>query len=116
LAVIVVIALVAAGATAFVFFAAVDVAGPELALQQVERDGGRAFQVTQVRGDLAWEDLTVELLDPSGADHAGFYLERPAGTVVVGQVLGLRSELPAGTWLLRIRDGGEEIVRLATVV
>lgn len=116
LAVIVVIALVAAGITALVFFAAVDVAGPELAVQQVDRDGGRAFQVTQVRGDLSWDDLTVQFLDPSGADHAGFYLDRPAGTVVVGQVLGVRSGLPAGTWLLRISDGDQEIVRLATIV
>lgn len=116
LAVIVVIALVAAGATALVFFVAVDVTAPELAVQQVERDGGRAFQVTQVRGGLSWDGLTVQLLDPSGADHAAFYLDPPAGPVAVGQLLPVRSSLPGGTWLLRILDGDQEIVRLATVV
>lgn len=103
--------LVASGVTALLFFALVDTAPPALSLQRVDQQGIPAFRVVDEHGGLSWDQLTVQFVDPAGTDQASLYLDVPAGEILPGQVITLRSGLPAGTYLLRLHDGERELAR-----
>jgi len=103
--------LVASGVTALVFFAFVDMAPPAVSLQRIDQQGVPAFRVVDEHGGLSWDELKVEFVDPAGADQASVYLEVPAGDILPGDLIKLRSGLPAGTYLLRLHDGERELAR-----
>lgn len=113
LTVILTIALVAAGLTAVLFFAFVDVAGRQLSLERVTENGAVAFRVTAVHSSQQWSDLEVRFVTPGGTDQAGFYLDVPSGAVHAGDVIHLRSQPPSGTYLLEVRHTGVTEARVA---
>lgn len=75
-------------------------------------DGALAFDVTRTGGGLAWHELTVRFLDRAGTDQAGVYLHVPNGTVSRGDRITVQPQPPAGTYLLLVLHGGDELSRL----
>lgn len=83
-----------------------------LQLVQVESDGALAFEVSQAQGGLAWDDVTLRFLDRAGTDQAGAFLQPPAGDVDRGDRVAVAPRPPAGTYLLLVLHGGDELSRL----
>lgn len=104
--------LVAAGLTALLFFAFVDTAPPAVALQEMDDQGVRVFQVVSEHGDLRWENLQVRFINPAGTDRASLYLSVPTGPVDVGDRITFLSAPPGGLYHLRVFDGERELARI----
>ncbi len=108
LVVLTVFVLVASGVTALVFFFFVD--RPDAGIE-VRPAGEEGFVVEDVVGSFRWSGLRIEFLDAAGVDRAGLYLEAPDGRVGADDAIALRHQVPAGTYLLRLLDGGDEVGR-----
>lgn len=88
---------------------------PEDRLQVVQaegEDGALAFEVSQAQGGLAWGDVTLRFLDRAGTDQAGTFLHAPTGDVDEGDRISVAPRPPAGTYLLLVLQGSNELSRL----
>lgn len=117
LTVIALVVLVAAGVTAIAVMAFFGGGPSAMTVQQVDGPEGAGigtlFQVTSTNGGLDWQDVTVQFVDPAGVDRSGIYLEAPTGPVDPGDQIRLRTQPPAGTYLLRVMDGHQELARVS---
>lgn len=87
---------------------------PEPALQVIAVDDGStlAFEVTQTDGNLAWSDVTLQLLDRAGTDQAPTFLQAPGGDITAGDRIATTARPPAGTYVLLLLHDGDELSRL----
>ena len=100
--------LLTAGAYALFF----DRPEDRLQVVAVDAEGRLAFEVTQVAGGLAWSDVTLRFLDRAGTDQAGLFLEVPVGAIGKGDRIGVDPQPAAGSYLLLVLEGGNELARL----
>ncbi len=91
---------------------------PEPRLQLIAVDDGSAlaFEVTQTDGSLAWSDVTLRLLDRAGTDQAPAFLQAPGGDVTAGDRIASDPRPPAGTYVLLVLHGDDELSRLVVEV
>lgn len=88
---------------------------PEDRLQVVQaegEDGTLSFEVSQEQGGLAWGDVTLRFLDRAGTDQADTFLHAPTGDVDEGDRISVSPHPPAGTYLLLVLQGSNELSRL----
>ena len=83
-----------------------------LQLVQADADGALAFDVAQEGGSLSWGDVTLRFLDRAGTDQAGTFLHEPTGEVDKGDRVTVDPQPPAGTYVLLVLRGGDELSRL----
>ena len=112
LVVITTFVLVAILLTVIVYAVAFDRPEDRIELVAVDNAGALAFDVTRAGGGLTWNELTVRFLDRAGTDQAGVFLHLPNGTVNRGDRITVAPQPPAGTYVLLVLHGGEELARL----
>lgn len=98
--------------TVIVYAVAFDRPEERIELVAVNEAGALAFDVTRAGGGLSWTDLTVRFLDRAGTDQAGVFLHLPNGTVSRGDRITVEPQPAAGTYLLLVLHGGDELARL----
>src|SRR5688572_8106717 len=109
--------LVAVLVTIVVYALAFDRPEPGVSLVVVrEDDGALAFDVTKTSGELTWDEVTVRFLDRAGADLASSHLTLPNGTIDPEDRVMASTLPPAGTYLLLVFAGDDELSRLAVTV
>jgi hypothetical protein len=108
--------LVAVLITIAVYALAFDRPEPGVSLTSVRDDGALAFEVTKASGGLSWGDVQVRFLDRGGSDVAAAYLHVPTGAIGKGDRIAVAPQPAAGTYLLQVFSGTEELARLAVTV
>ena len=109
--------LVAVLVTIVVYALAFDRPEPGVSLVVVrEDDGALAFDVTQASGDLSWDEVTVRFLDRAGSDLADSHLAIPTGSIDAEDRVVASTLPPAGTYLLLVFEGDDELSRLAVTI
>jgi hypothetical protein len=108
--------LVAVLITIAVYALAFDRPEPGVSLTPVRDEGALAFEVTKASGGLSWGDVQVRLLDRGGNDVAGSFLHVPTGAIGQGDRIGVAPQPPAGTYLLQVFSGTDELARLGVTV
>jgi hypothetical protein len=88
----------------------------EVGLVVVREDGGLAFAVAKSTGGLGWDEVDLRFLDRSGKDLSDAYLEVPEGGIDPEDRVEVVPLPPAGTYLLLVFLGDEELSRLAVTV
>lgn len=88
----------------------------EVALVVVRPEGSLAFDVTKSSGGLAWAEVDLRFLDRAGNDLAESYLELPEGDIDLEDRVAVVPLPPAGTYLLLVFLGDEELSRLAVTI
>lgn len=81
-----------------------------------QEDGSLSFDVTATSGGLAWDEVTLRFLDRAGTDLAGSYLQPPAGAIDPEDRVAVDPLPPAGTYLLMVFKGDDELSRLSVTV
>lgn len=98
--------------TAGIYAVAFDRPEDRLHVVAVDVNGSLAFDVTQAAGGLSWDELTLRLLDRAGTDQSATFLQVPAGDVNPGDRITVSPQPPAGSYLLLVLQGSDELARL----
>jgi hypothetical protein len=88
----------------------------EVALVVVREEGALAFDVAKSSGGLGWDEVELRFLDRSGKDLSASYLEVPEGDIDSKDRVSVVPLPPAGTYLLLVFLGDQELSRLAVTV
>lgn len=116
LVVIVTFVLVAVLITVVLYALVFDRPEADVELVTVRPDGTLAFDVTHTSGSLEWSEVRLTFLDRSGTDVAAAYLHLPEGSIEREDRVSVEPLPPAGTYLLLVHRGEDELSRLAVTL
>jgi hypothetical protein len=117
LVVITTFVLVAVLLTVVIYALAFDRPETDVSLVAVRGEGGSlAFDVTDSSGGLDWNEVTLRFLDRGGSDVAGSFLQVPTGAIDLEDRVAVSPLPPAGTYLLLVFHGDDELSRLAVTI